>query len=489
MFVMKSLGRRPTFVLAIVIAAGLGLPVPNAAAQDAKRKTVFRAGAATTDISPWLGMSMNGGMSDNKALFVHDPLRVRAMVLDDGTSSLAFVLCDSCMVPREVVAAAKTRIKERSGIDADHVVISATHAHSCPTLASVFQSDPDPSFVEFHALRIADAVQIAKANLAPAKIGWGVGSNSEQVFNRRWKMKPGTIFSDPFGNGTDTVRMNPTPGSPDLVEPAGPIDPEVSIISVQTTEGKPLALLANYSLRYVGGVGPGHSSADYFGAFADRVQQLMNADRRDPPFVAMMTNGTSGDINNINFRTPGASLPPYGKINLVADALAKEAVRVAETIEHRDHAKLDARTAELSLGVRKPTQEEIDRAETIVSKAKGPVMRTIEEIYARETLLITKYPDTVPVTVQAMRVGGLAVVAIPCEVFVEIGLAIKEKSAVKPVFTISLANGYNGYLPTREQHKLGGYETWRARSSYLEVGASEAITAKALELLSGLKTD
>ena len=103
------------------------------------------------------------------------------------------------------------------------------------------------------------------------------------------------------------------------------------------------------------------------------------------------------------------------------------------------------------------------------------------------TYLLAKYPDTVKATIQAIRVGELGIVAIPCEVFTEIGLEIKAKSPLKPTFTIELANGYNGYLPTPAQHALGGYETWRARSSYLDVNASEAITKTVLELLGEVK--
>ena len=88
---------------------------------------------------------------------------------------------------------------------------------------------------------------------------------------------------------------------------------------------------------------------------------------------------------------------------------------------------------------------------------------------------------------QTMRIGDLSIAAIPCEVFAEIGLDIKAKSPFKPTFTIELANGYNGYLPTPEQHKLGGYETWRARSSYLEVDASTRIAKAVMELFAGLK--
>ena len=459
-----------------------------ATAFAAEPQRTFRAGAATSNITPWLGQSMNGGMSDNKALTIHDELHARALMLDDGQNRLAFVVCDSCAVAREVVTEAKAIIRERTKLEPDHVVISATHTHSAPTCVAVFQSTPDETYRHFMAVRIADAVQRAANNLAPARIGWGVGKNAAQVNNRRWKMKPGTIPPDPFGRTTDLVKMNPPPGSPNLIEPAGPIDPEVPVVAVQTPEGRPIALLANYSLHYVGGVGPGHASADYYGMFAERVRELLKADGLDPPFVAMMTNGTSGDINNINFRQAAKPLPPYARMREVAEDLAQEAVKVARSIEYRDHASLDARAAELTLGVRHPSPEDVARAEAVVAKAKGPDMKTVEEAYARETLLLRKYPREVTLTVQALRIGGLGIVSIPCEVFVEIGLALKAESPLKPTFTIELANGYNGYLPTKEQHALGGYETWRARSSYLEVDAASKISDKALELLRELKS-
>lgn len=449
----------------------------------------LRAGAATANISPWMGLSINGGMADHKVQQVHDELHARALVLGDGDTQLAFVTCDSCMVPREVIERAMSKVRELTGAPPDHVLISATHAHSCPASTAVFQSDPDPAYTEFLATRIADAVARAVRNMAPARIGWGVGHNDRQVNNRRWLMKPGTIPADPFGKTTDRAKMNPPVGSPDLIEPAGPIDPEVPVIFVETTAGKPLALLANYSLHYVGGVGGGTASADYYGAFCDRVQQLLNADRLDPPFVGIMTNGTSGDINNVNFRQKRPAQPPFAQIRHVADDLALEAVRVARGLSFVDAVELGAATKELELGVRLPSPEEVSRAEAVLAKARGRELNGVAEIYARETVLIDKYPKTVPVTIQAMRIGDLGVAAIPCEVFVEIGLEIKAKSPFRPTFAVSLANGYNGYLPTEKHHALGGYETWRARSSYLEVPAASKITATALELLKSLHDD
>jgi hypothetical protein len=307
----------------------------------------------------------------------------------------------------------------------------------------------------------------------------------DEVFNRRWRMKPGTALPNPFG-GTDQVKMNPGVANPNLLEPAGPTDPQVSVLSVTSPEGRPIALLANYSLHYVGGTGPGHISADYYGAFADRVQQLLGADRQDPPFVGIMSNGTSGNINNINFRGPAVPYKPYEKMRLVADKVATEVVRVQKSIRHQEWVPLSVAQTELKLGVRKPNAEELSRARGILASAKRP-LTTLDEIYAGETVQMSEYPSQVPVLLQAMRIGDLAVTAVPCEVVVEIGLELKQKSPIQPTFTVSLANGYNGYLPTPEHHALGGYETWRAKSSYLEVQASRKITNGLLELLGRLK--
>ncbi len=447
----------------------------------------FRAGAAMSNITPWLGISVNGGMSDRKATHVHDELHARCLVLESGSTRVAIVTCDSCMIPREVFDEAKRIAQEQTGIAADHMLMAATHTHYAPTSAGVFQSEADTAYQEFLARRIADGIRRASNNLAPAQVGWAVGTEPNEVNNRRWKMKPGTIPPNPFGRATDQVKMNPPVGSPDLVEPAGPTDPDVSVVSVRSSGGQPIALLANYSLHYVGG-GPGdHITADYYGCFADRMQQLLSADRLDPPFVAMMSNGTSGDINNVDFRGRKVARPGYGQMRHVAGAVAAAAYDACQSIRYRDRVPLDMRQMTLKLGVRKPTTEEVDRARDIVDKAGGPVMKTLEQIYAKETLAMADYPDEVELILQAVRIGDLAIAAIPCEVFVEIGLEIKRKSPFKPSFVMQLANGYNGYLPTVEAHAQGGYETWRAKSSYLEIQAAPKIVNAVTMMLDDLK--
>ena len=192
-----------------------------------------------------------------------------------------------------------------TGITERNILICATHTHTAPTATGVFQSDPDEAYVKLLTERIATGIEKAHANLAPAKIAWGVGEEPNQVFNRRWKINSGVVNPDPFWGTTDKVKMNPPRQSADPLEPAGPTDPSVTVLSLRTVDDKPLALLANYSLHYVGDMPA--LSADYFGVFADVVGKKLKA---GPQFVGILSNRTSGDVNNINFKEAATKYKP-----------------------------------------------------------------------------------------------------------------------------------------------------------------------------------
>jgi hypothetical protein len=475
--------RRKLITAAMLIVAVLFSWSGAATHLQAQQAKTFRAGAYAQNINPKkYPVSVNGGMADRQARGASDPLHARCLVLDDGRVRLAIVVVDACMVPREITDEAKRLAEKRTGIPPGRILISATHTHTAPTLAGVFQSEPNREYVAQLPGLIADGIKKAVDNLEPAKIGWGVGRDPAQVFNRRWHREHALIPRDPFGKTTDKVQMNPGYQVKGLLRAAGPTDPEVSIIAVQSTNGRPIALLANYSLHYVGGVP--ELSADYFAAFAERMKQLIGAQDGSPPFVGILSNGTSGDINNINFGGPAPRRQePYEQARIVAHSVADAAFQAYQKISYHNWVSLDAAYKEIELGVRLPSAEDVEQAKAILAKAKGPVLQGFQEVYARETVSLAKYPPKVKLFLQALRIGDVGVAAIPCEVFVEIGLAIKKKSPLRRTFTIELANGYNGYLPTPEQHALGGYETWRARSSYLEVDAATHIRQTALELL------
>ncbi|MCA9092052.1 MAG: neutral/alkaline non-lysosomal ceramidase N-terminal domain-containing protein [Planctomycetaceae bacterium] len=473
--------RIPTVCLIVI-----GVVFGTNSLQGAER--VFRAGAYAMEITPpKYPISVNGGMRDHFATGAHDPLHARCLVLDDGTTKIALVACDSCMILRPVHDSAREQAMKLTGIPGSNILVSATHTHSAPSSANVFQSDADPDYMVFLAERIAAGIAKAHEQLEPAQIGWGVGENPDQVFNRRWKLKPGVTNTDPFDRRTDVVQMNPGNGNLNKDVPAGPIDPKVTVLSVQAIDGRPIAAYANYSLHYVGGVSGDLVSADYYGVFADLLTQKIGATQVTPPFVGIMSNGTSGDINNVNYSL--AKLPSRGEfeqIRLVAESVSQTAADAYAKIEHQKWVPLGVAERELQLGVRKPDANEIVRAEKLVADAKAASkdqLSTLQEIYARESLKLQDYPERVPVRLQAIRIGELGITAIPCEVFVEIGLELKAMSPFPTTLNVSLANGYNGYLPTAQQHSWGGYETWRARSSYLETTAANKITANLLPML------
>ena len=458
-------------------------------AQDPRRQLL--AGAATSNITPPLGELIVGNWTPAPATYVHDELYARCLVLDDGEKKVAIVVADNVGIPRRVLDEAKRQIQKHTGIPVERVLIASTHTHSATTArGSDDRDNPNESqtaYQAFLASRISDGVRRAIANLEPARVAWGSGSLPEQVFNRRWFMKPGPHLNNPFG-GTGKVQMNPQVGSPDLLKPAGPTDPEIAFLSVQSTSGRPIALLANYSLHYVGGVPNGHVSADYFGVFARRMSQLLERDRQTPPFVSVLSNGTSGNINNINFRGGQKRLANYERMELVANQVAAEVFKAMQGIDYRDSVPLEIVQRELTLETRRHEAEKLVAwAREVLSRPEGTTPRhPRERIYAERTLRMSEMPPRLEVPLQAVRIGELAVVTIPFEVFVETGLELKAKSPFGETFTVSLANGAYGYLPTAEHHELGGYETWLG-TNQVEVEASRKIVDTLLKMLATLK--
>ncbi len=457
------------------------LPV-FASAQD---KPVFKAGAATSNITPPLGLTIVGNFAPQPiAKHVHDELHVRCLALDDGKTKLVFAVADNLHLARDVWDEAKRKLVADTGIPASHMMFSATHTHS--SVSAITNEDPALNYRSFVISRVVDGVKRAINNLEPARIAWGTGKLPQWIGNRRWLLKEGITNPNPFG-GEDRAVMNPSGALiPRLAGPAGPTNPEVYCLSVQAVDGRQIALLANYWLHYVGGVNREDLSADYFGEFCRRIEQALGA-----PCVGILANGPCGDINSNDYsgKTPAVSYKPYEKIKVVADDLANEMLRVRKTLTYQDWVPLKAAASDLELAVRRPTPEMIQWAESVLNKPRGAVpVHRLEQPYAERVMAARlEKSDTVQVVIQAFRIGDLGIASIPFEVFTETGLEIKARSPFTDTFTIELANGSNGYLPTPRQHDLGGYETWLG-TNRVEREASEKITARALELLQNVRT-
>jgi len=456
----------------------------------AQEPTKFRAGAAASNITPPLGGAIIGGFAPFPATHIHDELHARCLVLDDGKTKLVFVVCDILGLDRLVSDEARRVIQKDLGIPPDNVMISATHTHSaCSALgkdARVIRDQMD-EYQRFVAIRIVDGVKRAVNLLRPAEIAWGTAEAPEHVFNRRWFLKPESkSLVNPFGK-VDKVRMNPPGGSPDLIEPAGPTDPTISFLAVREPGGRPISIFATYSLHYVGGVGSGHISSDYYGMCCEELARLQKADAQSPPFVALLANGTSGDINNVNFRKPRPRKEPYEQMKYVAHDVAGKIHAALAKTKYHSAVSLASRYREVPIGVRHPDAELLAWAKKTVEE-KPPVKgkTDLTRIYAQRTLRMAEHPKTLNMPLQAFRVGEVVLATMPCEVFCEIGLEYRKRHPGRPAFMVSLNHGYYGYLPTPRHFKLGGYETWMG-TNRLEREAStkmlDALTKMTAEMI------
>jgi hypothetical protein len=444
----------------------------------------FRAGAATSNITPPLGGGIIGGFLPFPATHVHDELHARCVVLDDGRTKVALVVCDLLGLDYRLCAEARKLVHRGAAIPPEHVLISAVHTHSACSALGKDRSKLSPElsdYQQFVARRIADGVQCAANRLRPAQVAFVTAEAPEHVFNRRWFLKEGTMPPNPFG-GIDRVKMNPPAGSPDLLEPAGPTDPTVSVLSLREPGGRPIAVFSAYSLHYVGGVRGSDISADYYGMYCRFLERLLHAEDQDPPFVAMMANGTSGDVNNISFRQPRPAKEPYAQMRFVAQDVAGRVHAALAKAAYRDRATLAARYRELEIACRRPTAEQMAWAKQLLAKPAPPPGKVdLSYIYAQRTMSMADGPEAVPVPLQILRIGDVCIGTMPNEVFCEIGLEFRKRSPVQPAFLVSLAHGYFGYLPTPRQHALGGYETWLG-TSRLQPQASDKMLNALLEM-------
>ncbi len=419
---------------------------------------------------------VNGGFLQNSAIKINDPVRARCLVLDDGSTRLAIVVVDSCMMPRELLDRAKELARDKTGIATDRILISATHTHSAPAAMGALGCSADAKYVSLLPGKIAESIERAAKLLAPARVGWNAIDDHEHTFCRRWIRRPDKMLDDPFGQRTVRANMHPGYQNPDAIEPSGPVDPALTLLSVQSRQGRPIAVLANYSMHYHGAE---PVSADYFGRFAADMAKRIGATSAQPPFVAIMSQGTSGDQMWMDYGRPknDPGLEAYG------DAVARFAQQAYQSITYRDWVSLAMAETRLVLGRRVPDAARLAWARGVIDRMAGrTIPASLPEVYAREAIILHEEPAR-ELKLQAVRIGELGVAAIPNEVFAITGLKIKDQSPLETTMNIELANGSEGYIPPLEQHALGGYTTWPARTAGLEVQAEPKIVASVLGLL------
>jgi hypothetical protein len=450
----------------------------------------FKAGFAERDITPPLGSEMPGGYGKAFQHSLHDPCKVRAAVFDDGRHRVALVGIDALGIHRSTVLAARRAIHAKTGIPDDAILIAASHSHSSgptvwvmpgqydhasePVRRLAYQQSPcaDPKYLEKVETAIVEAVCQAHDSRVAARAGAGKGVEDKVAFNRRFRMRDGRTVT------------HPGQGNPDIVEPAGPTDPEVGVLGAWDGNGKLLGCVVNFACHAT--TSPGGISANYICYLEKAVQGYYGKDA-----VVVFLAGASGDITQVDNRSPYRNPAGERWAQIVGGRVGAEAVKVLLSVEPGDLTPVEHRSTVLHVQRRVPAPERVQRCREIVSHEPPKGDRT-EWLFAKEVVLLDALLAKEPaaeVEVQAVQVGPAVFLTTPAEYFCAFGLEQKARSGFPFTFPVSLANGCVGYVPTEEAFGPhgGGYETRLTSYSNLDVTAGRKMCDACLELAKQLK--
>ncbi|WP_419803372.1 hypothetical protein [Mucilaginibacter sp.] len=444
----------------------------------------IKAGASKVNITPPLGTLINGDFITHYATDIHDNLFAKALVLQSGNITVAICVVDICAMRREFLDEVKQLVQRQTGILPQNMLISSTHTHASGSIESLLLGNADLPYREKLPALIVQAIVQAWQNLVNAKIGFGSVDVPEYVLCRRYRMKDGYEAKNPVTDGLDQVKTNPFGAEGQIIAPVSKPDAQLCYLAVKNENDVWLGILGNYSMHYVGDWQSGTISSDYFGEFSDQLKEKLKA---GDSFVGMLSNGTSGDANIWDFlnsnRFPKEN---FEKSRLIGGNLAEKVFQSVQQINWQTELLLLVQYEDVPIRTRKPDAAMLASAKKIVANSnyeqlQGIDYETMRKVYARELVLLNEFPDTIMFPVQAFKIGDVVIGGLGGEFFAETGLTLKDKN--QHYFTITLANGYVGYVCPEHEIERGGYETWLCRTSCLEVAAEEIIQKQLSELI------
>ena len=438
----------------------------------------LKAGADGINVTPEkLPALINGGFTPRFYDKVKTPVNARCIVLEKGKEKISLVVVDSCGIGTELLDEVKAMVEKEIGIPHQNIMISSTHTHSAPSAngaKGAFETSSANAYKDFLRDKIVKGIIEANKQLRPAEIGWGSCEAPEHTAVRRWIIRSDKTDKDPFGNMSVKATMHaPNRGIDTVTGESGPEDPQLSLISFKGLDGKPIAVLANFSMHYF--AGENAISADYFGLFSEGLKDEI-ATSKD--FVGIMSHGCSGDIWRRDYNKPKSDI----KIEEYSKQMTKMAVDVYKKMKHYTADTLRMKEVRKEYKLRTPSSERLTWAKEVIAKMGDRDAKTKTEVYARESIFLHEMQKKTIVQ-QAIQIGDIGIATTPCETYALTGMKIKARSPLAKTMVIELANGSDGYIPPPEQHWFGGYNTWEARSAGLEIQAEPKITEVALSLL------
>lgn len=446
--------------------------------------SVFQAGFSRVNVTPPLGITINGYFMDRFAEGVLDELEANAVALSCGGARAVVIALDNCEIDQHTMDRFRARIAADCRLDREAILIHTTHTHVAPFVGS----DPvdrskrgEADYENYLTRQLSAAARRAFDDLKPAKVGWAVGTAPNISFIRRFRMKDGSI------------RTNPGIGNPEIAAPIGEVDERVNVVRI-VREGGSDIVLANFGV-HPDTVGGSRLTADYPG-FARRTLE-----RALPHTRCVFLNGAQGDVNHVNVNAQGGDLNGleldtfdgvargYGHAAHMGRVIAGGILQVYSKVNFEPVESLRCAELKIELPSNMPTAGEMEQARRFVAlhqagrdcdiPYEGMELTTV----VAESLRMQQLehgPESFPLRLTAVAFGPVVLLGIPGEPFTGIGRAVKEGSKYAMTMPCCLTNGSEGYFPMQEAYDEGGYE---ARSSCFKAGVAERIIEKSLELI------
>jgi hypothetical protein len=435
----------------------------------------LQAGAAAVRITPPEGTPLAGYYAPRGAREVLDHLYSKALVLEQGGTKAALVVCDLISLPPHTVREARRLVEKQTGIPKGQVMLSATHTHTGPALLRESAlddlvgatSDLGRRYTEMLPELIARSVAEANQKLTAVRAAAAIGKEEGLSFNRRFVMRD------------RTVSWNPRKLDPDVVKPAGPTDPDVGVLSFDKPGAKPLATYVNFAM-HPDTVGGADVSADYPGVLSRLLAEVRGAEA-----VTLFANGCCGNLNHRNLAWADAQQGPQ-EARRIGTVLAGAVCKTFPLLRPVQGEGLRVKREVVKLPLAPVTAEEVARAKEVVKRLRESKTAFLEKVKAVQVLdVAAREGKPWEVEVQVIALGDeVAWVSLPGEVFVELGLAIKKASPFRYTLLAELANGSVGYIPDRPAYEQGNYEVVSARCA---AGSGELLVEAAVRLLKELK--
>jgi neutral ceramidase len=436
----------------------------------------LKIGAAAVKITPPLGIPLAGQYFDRGAEAIHDDLYAKAMVIESEGTRIAIVSCDLVEVTSELVSKARSTAAKLTGIAPDHIMVSATHSHTGPILSSgstMYTVKGKTAELLDHYLAnlpglIAESILKANEALRPAGISFGLGHEESISYNRRFFMKDGTV-------GWNPGKLNPM-----IIKPAGPIDPEVSVLYAESPAGEAIATYVNFALHLdiTGGL---EISADLPFTLSSILGTF-----KSPGMITLFGQGCCGNINHINVNS---EKPQFGHVEAqrIGTVLAGEVVKTYTRLEPLVVDKISTRDEIVKLPLAEILATELPKAREIAARFGQPEAAPFMEMVNAYKVIgvFERKGRPLDAEIQVMALGEkCAIVSLPGEIFTELGMYIKSRSPFSYTMVVELANGSIDYVPDRKAFVEGNYEPVSARCA---PGSGEILVEKALQLLNDLK--